>query len=243
MPPGGLARPLLGHLAALNGLLAAVNLVPAFPLDAGRALRAVLWVVRGDFVWATSVSSRLGGACGLLTIGLGILVILGNGTPVLGLALLLAGFVVRAAAAQTLRQSVTRASLAGVPVRDFMDENPVTVQRALSISALAQDFIYKHQLSMLPVVDGDRLLGYVTARSVKETPRDEWSRQSIGTIVLPFSSDNTVTPETDAVEALDKMARTGTTRLMVVEQGRLAGVVGLQDLAQSLRASALPDSD
>ena len=242
-PSGSLARLLLGHLAALNGLLAAVNLVPAFPLDAGRALRAALWAGRGDFIWATAVSSRLGSACGLAAIGLGILVILGDGAPVLGLGLLLAGFVVRAAAAQTLRQLMTRASLAGVPVRNLMNENPVTVQRALSISALAQDFIYKHQLSMLPVVDGDRLLGYVTARSVKATPRDEWSRQSIGTIVLPFSSDNTVAPETDAVEALDKMARTGHTRLMVVEHGRLAGVVALQDLAQTLPAAALPDSD
>ena len=94
----------------------------------------------------------------------------------------------------------------------------------------------------LPVVDGDRLLGYVTARHVKQLPRDEWARQTIGSIVVPFSTENTVSPETDAVEALDKMTRTGNTRLMVVEQGRLAGVIGLQDLAQSLQSSPLPES-
>lgn len=241
--PGTLPRVLLGHLAALNGVLAAINLLPAYPLDAGRALRAVLWALRGDLGWATSLSSRLGSAFGLASIALGILVILSNGAPVLGIALLLLGFVVRTAAAQTYRQLVTRSSLSGVPVRDFMNENPITVQRALSISSLADDFIYKHHLSMLPVVDGDKLIGYVTARTIKEMPRDEWARQSIGTIVLPFSKDNTVTPETDAVEALDKMTRSGNTRLMVIEQGRLAGVVALQDLAQSLHAAPLPGPD
>ena len=241
--PGGLVRVLLGHLAALNGLIAAVNLVPAFPLDAGRALRAVLWALRGDFGWATATSSRIGGVFGLVAIAMGILVILGSGAPVLGLALLLAGFVLRTAANQAFRQLAARSSLAGIRVRDLMNDKPITVQRALSISALAKDFIYKHHLSMLPVVDGDRLLGYVTLSRVKEMPRDEWSRQSIGTIVLPFSKDNTVSPDTDAVDALDKMTRTGNTRLMVVDDGRLAGVVALQDLAQTLRTGAFGRAD
>jgi CBS domain-containing protein len=111
-----------------------------------------------------------------------------------------------------------------------MDENPITVQRALSIAALAEDFIYKHQLKMLPVVDGDRLMGYVTAQRVKELPREEWSRQSIGTIALPFSAETTVGPDTEAIEALDKMTRSGLSRLMVVDQERLAGTVSLQAL-------------
>jgi CBS domain-containing protein len=184
------------------------------------------------------VASRVGGLIGLTAVALGILVILGDGAPVAGLTILLFGFTLRTAAVQSHRHLIARSSLAGLPVRRFMDENPITVQRALSITSLAEDFIYKHHLSMLPVVDGDRLLGYVTAERVRELPRDEWSRQSIGTIILPFSSENTVTPETDAVEALDKMTSNGSTRLMVVDQGRLAGVVALNDLARSLQPEA-----
>ena len=185
----------------------------------------------------------MGSASGLVAIALGILVILSNGAPVGGIALLLFGFVLRSAAAQSHRHLVTRSSLEGVPVRHFMDDHPIAVQRVLSIDSLAEDFIYKHHLSMLPVVDGDRLLGYVTARRVKQLPRDEWARQTIGSIVVPFSNENTVSPDSDAIEALDKMTHTGISRLMVVEQGRLAGIIGLQDLAQGLHSSPLPDSD
>lgn len=229
-------RALTTHLALLNALLTGINLVPAFPLDAGRALRATLWALKGDLGWATSTSSRLGSGFGLGMIVAGILVILGNDAPVMGLALLLAGFVLRSAAGSSYQHLMTRSSLAGIPVRQLMDDKPITVQRALSISSLVDDFIYEHQLKMLPVVDGERLLGYVTAQHVKELPREEWSRQSIGTIVVPLSSDDTVSPDTDAMEALDKMTRTGNTRLMVVEGGELAGMLALHDLLGRLRS-------
>ncbi len=242
LPPESLGATGAGHLAGLNAALAVINLLPAYPLDAGRALRAVIWALKGDFGFATGLAARLGSVFGLAAVALGILIILGDNAPVLGVALLLFGFTLRTAAVHSHRHMVARSSLAGVPVRRFMDENPITVQRALSITSLAEDFIYKHHLSMLPVVDGDKLLGYVTAQRVRELPRDEWSRQSIGTIILPFSSENTVSPDTDAVEALDKMTSTGNTRLMVVERGRLAGVVALQDLGKSLQPEAAPEA-
>lgn len=228
--PGSPQASLLASVSFLNGLLAAINLLPAFPLDGGRALRSVLWLLRGDLGWATTTSARLGSAAGLAAIVLGILVILGDGAPVAGIALLLFGFMLRSAAGTTYQHLVTRSLLRGIPVSQLMDDKPITVQRALSVSSLVDDFIYEHQLKMLPVVDGEQLLGYVTAQRVKQLPREEWSRQSIGTIVVPSSTDNTVSPDTDAMEALDKMTRTGNTRLLVVEGGRLAGVLALHDL-------------
>jgi Zn-dependent protease len=221
---------LLLYLAALNAGLAFLNLIPAFPLDGGRALRAVLWTLREDFSWAATISVRLGSTFGLFLVILGIYIILSDGGPVGGMTTLLLGFTLRNAATFSYRDLLARRSLHGVAVSRFMDENPITVQRALSIAALAEDFIYKHQLKMLPVVDGDRLMGYVTAERVKELPREEWSRQSIGTIALPFSAETTVGPDTEAIEALDKMTRSGLSRLMVVDQERLAGTVSLQAL-------------
>ncbi len=229
---------LLIFLAALNGAVGFLNLVPAFPLDGGRALRAVLWTLRGDFGWATTLCVRLGSTFGLFLLVIGIYVILSDGGPVGGMTALLLGFMLRNAATYSFSDLLARRSLEGVAVRSLMDENPITVQRALSIAALAEDFIHKHQLKMLPVVDGDRLLGYVTAQRLKELPRDEWSRQSIGTITLPFSADTTVGPETDAIEALDKMTRSGLSRLMVVDDERLAGTVSLQDLLGASAAAS-----
>jgi Zn-dependent protease len=188
---------LLLYLAALNAAIALLNLVPAFPLDGGRALRAILWTLRNDFSWATTISVRLGSTFGLFLLILGIYIVLSDGGPVSGMTALLIG---------------------------------LTLRNAATFSYRDLHFIYKHQLKMLPVVDGDRLMGYVTAQRVKEMPREEWSRQSIGTIALPFSAETTVGPETEAIEALDKMTRSGLSRLMVVDHERLAGTVSLQAL-------------
>lgn len=235
-PEGSVIGVVLAHLAAINAVVGALNLVPAFPLDGGRALRSLLWLLNGDFGWATTVSARLGSGLGLGLAAFGIFLILSNGSPVGGLTTLLLGITLRSAATTSYRHLQTRRSLGNVPVRQLMDENPIAVQRALSVSSLVEDFIYKHQLKMLPVVDGDRLLGYVTAQRVKQVPREEWSRQSIGTIAVPFSSADTVGPETAASEALDKMTLTGMSRLMVVDNERLAGTIALQDLLRSLQA-------
>jgi len=236
-PDGSVLGVLLGYLAAINAMLGVLNLVPAFPLDGGRALRAVLWMLRGEFSWATTVSARLASGLGLALAAMGIFLILSDGTPVGGLTALLLGFTLRSAATTSYRHLLTRRSLGSIPVRQLMDENPITVQRALSVSSLVEDFIHKHQLKMLPVVDGERLLGYVTAQRVKQVPREEWARQSIGTIAMPFSSNDTVGPDTAASEALDRMTHTGLTRLMVVDNDRLAGTITLQDLLRSLQAA------
>ena len=243
VPEGSVPAVVLGYLAAMNGIVGALNLVPAFPLDAGRALRAVLWMLNGDFGWATTVSARLGSALGIGLAVIGIFMILSDGSPFGGLIILLLGFTLRSAATTSYRHLLTRRSLGGVAVRQLMDENPITVQRALSVSSLVEDFIYKHHLKMLPVVDGERLLGYVTAQRVKQVPRAEWSRQSIGTIAVPFSQADTVGPETAASEALDKMTSSGMSRLMVVDQGRLAGTIALQDLLRSLQGGGRAQSD
>jgi Zn-dependent protease len=243
LAPGSTTVVPLGYLAALNFAIGLLNLVPAFPLDAGRALRSVLWTLRSDFGWATTVSVRLGTAFGLFLIAVGIFLILGSGAPVAGLTTLLVGFTIRGAATTSYRHLLTRLSLGSVPVSRLMDENPITVQRALSVASLVDDFIYKHQLKMLPVVDGERLLGYVTAQHVKQVPRAEWPRQSIGTITVPFSPEVTVEPGTAALEALDKMTRTGLTRLMVVDEDRLAGTIALQDLLRTLRTTSAREAE
>ena len=235
--PGGIQQAVLNLLALFNGALTFLNLVPAFPLDAGRALRSALWALRGDFEWATAVASSLGGIAGVACITLGVFVILGNGAPAVGMMLLLIGLMLRRAVRTSYRHRLTRDALRGVEVAQLMDTNPITVQRAVPVDSLADDFIYRHQLKMLPVVDGDRLMGYVNEQQVKRLPREEWQRQSIGTIVLPASSDNTVSPSTGALEALDVMTRHGHSRLLVVDSGRLAGVIGLQDILERLQTA------
>jgi CBS domain-containing protein len=83
---------------------------------------------------------------------------------------------------------------------------------------------------MFPVVDGDRLVGCVTTRDVKRLPREEWERQTVGSIVEGCTAENSVGPDADAMEALARMSRTGVSRLMVVDGDRLLGILALKDL-------------
>lgn len=220
------------HLGFLNAMLALFNLAPAFPLDGGRMLRAVFWGWKKDLRWATRVSAGIGGGFGLLLIGLGVLAAVSvPGGAFSGLWLVLLGLFVRSAAASAYQQLLLRQSLAGEPVSRFMQADPVTVPRAISVLDLVQSYIYRHHYKMFPVVDDSgRLLGCVTTRQVRELPRDEWERQTVGSLAERCNPENTVRADTDAMEALAQMSRSGVSRLMVVEDDRLLGILSLKDL-------------
>jgi Zn-dependent protease/CBS domain-containing protein len=219
----------LGYLAAANGMLAVFNLIPAFPLDGGRVLRAALWHWKKSLRWATRVTSTLGSFFGLAMMGLGILSVLNQQWG--GLWFLLLGLFVRNAAQMSYQQLLLRRALEGEPVSRFMQAQPVTVPRGISVEELVQDYIYRYHFKMYPVLDDSgRLIGCVNTRQVKELPREEWDRQTVGALAEKCRPENTVAPETDAMQALSAMSRTGASRLMVVEGDRLLGILTLKDL-------------
>ena len=115
-----------------------------------------------------------------------------------------------------------------------MQTEPVVVSRALSVADLVEHYVYRHHHKLFPVVDGERLLGCVSTQAIQQLPQDEWARQSVNAIMQPCSDDNTIAPDADAVEALARMSRTGSSRLMVAEEGRLLGTVAMKDLLQFL---------
>jgi Zn-dependent protease/CBS domain-containing protein len=218
-----------GLLGGLNAMLALFNLVPAFPLDGGRMLRAVLWGWSGNLRRATRIASTIGAGFGLLLVGLGLISTIRGSWS--GLWLVLVGFFVRNAAQASYQQLLLRRTLEGEPVSRFMQTDPVTVPRAISVLDLVQGYIYRYHFKMFPVVDdGGRLLGCVTTRQVRELPREEWDRQTVGALAERCGSENTVRADTDAMQALATMSRTGASRLMVVDGDRLLGILALKDL-------------
>jgi Zn-dependent protease/CBS domain-containing protein len=219
----------LGCLGILNALLALLNLIPAFPLDGGRLLRALLWGWRGSLRWATQVSAGVGSGFGLLLIGLGVVSVL-NGI-LFGVWLFVLGLFVRNAATASYQNLLLRHALEGEPVSRFMRPDPVTVPRAISVLELVQSYLSRYQFKMFPVVDdAGRLLGCVTSRQVRALPRDEWERQTVGSLAERCSPENSIPPGTDAMEALSRMSRTGTSGLMVVDGDRLLGILSPKDL-------------
>jgi Zn-dependent protease/CBS domain-containing protein len=233
---GGVPEAVLGvtrYLAFINGLLAAFNVIPAFPLDGGRVLRAALWYWKADLRWATRIASQVGVSFAYILIALGVLNVLG-GNFVGGMWWFLIGLFLRGAASAGYYQLETRRAMEGEPVRRFMVADPVTVSPDISVRAFVDDYVYTSHHDLYPVSEGPRLLGCVGIREVREAPRDKWDWMTVGRIATPCSEENTIDASADAVKALSRMQRSDNSRLMVTENGQLVGIVTLKDMLKLL---------
>lgn len=227
------ATAVFSYLMWINFILVLFNLVPAFPLDGGRVLRSALWAAKGSLHWATRISSTIGGGFGFLLIILGIFSFF-RGNLIGGVWWFILGMFLRNASRMSFEQLLLREALAGEPVRHFMRENPVTVPSSATIREVVDHYVYRYHHKLFPVVDNGALLGCITINRIKEVPREEWERRTVGELARGCNSENTVSPETDAVRALARMHRSGASRLLVVENGRLTGILSLKDLLQFL---------
>ncbi|HTP05477.1 MAG TPA: site-2 protease family protein [Nitrospirota bacterium] len=227
-----LSTPVAGvidYLVAINLFLAAFNLLPAFPLDGGRVLRAALWQWKKNMRWATRIASRIGTGFGIFLILVGIFyVVMGN--IINGIWLFMIGMFLRNAAQMSYQQVLIRKALEGETVQHFMKKDPVTVPSSISIKELVEDYIYNYHYKMYPVVEGGELIGCITSRQVKDIPRDQWAARTVGDAKIRSSPENTIAPAADALQALSVMSRTGNSRLMVVDDGRLVGIITLKDI-------------
>jgi len=233
----GLAMPVNGvldYLAFINLILAGFNILPAFPLDGGRVLRAILWGIKGNLRWATRITSQIGVGFGILLIVMGIFNIL-RGNFIGGMWWFLIGMFLRGTAKASYQQLLIRRALEGEPVRRFMKTDPTTVLPFITLNELVEDYVYRHHFKMFPVVEkGGKLIGCVTTKNVKEVPREAWNSRKVGEIASECSPENTIEENTDAMEALSTMNRNGASRLMVVKKGRLVGVIALKDMLKFL---------
>jgi Zn-dependent protease/predicted transcriptional regulator len=221
------------YLAMINAMLAGFNMLPAFPLDGGRVLRSILWHLKGNLKWATRIASGIGSFFGLFLIFVGVFDVI-TGNFISGMWSFLIGLFLKKAAETSYQQLITRRALEGVSLRHFMSRDPVTVGPSISIANLVEDYIYKHHFKMYPVIDNNQLTGCITTRQVKEIPKDRWASTTVGEAVVTCDIDNTIGPDEDVATALSRMLKNNSSRLMVVEQGRLLGIIALKDLMEFL---------
>ena len=113
-------------------------------------------------------------------------------------------------------------------------QSVTTIGPQATVQELVQDYVYRHHHKMFPVVRDGSLEGCVTTREIREVPREEWNTRTVGEIAAECTDDNTVSSGADTTEALAKMNRGGLSRLMVVEDGKLAGVIALKDIMRFL---------
>jgi CBS domain-containing protein len=217
------------YLALLNLILAGFNLVPAFPLDGGRVLRSALWYWKKDLRWATRWATQSGSGFGALLMLFGTLNVI-MGDVISGLWQFMIGMFLRSAAQTSYQQVMIRKVLEGETVARLMKKDPVTVPAGISLRELVEEYVYAYHYKMYPVMEGQDLVGCISTRQVKEVPRNEWERRTVKEMALRCSPQNAIAPDTDAVQVLSVMNRTGNSRLLVVDKGRLVGIISLKDI-------------
>ncbi len=221
------------YLATLNLVLAAFNMLPAFPMDGGRVLRALIWMGTGRPDRATFVAARigLGFAIFLMVTGVAIALIAGVAG---GLWWVLIGFFIYSAAQSSLSDMEARRRLGGHAIREVMARRIETAPAEMTLDAFVHQRLYASHHGMYPVMDGDRLVGVVEPNDILGTPRERWGQATLGQVCRPLEEAASADPEDDAFAVLERMRRSGAVRMLILDQGRLAGMVTLQDLLQRL---------
>jgi Zn-dependent protease/CBS domain-containing protein len=223
-------------LGYTNLILLAFNLLPALPLDGGRVLRAALWYFRGDLQWATSVASTIGRGFGFLLIGLGVFMFIVEGAFSGAWLAFIGWFLLQAATAEA-RYIATRQALDGLRVRDVMVRQPVTVDADLSLGQFMDDVASLRRYTTYPVLDDGHPVGLLAFRSVAGVPRDQWNSHTVREAMIPRDAVSLLDEDEPAIDALARLSTSDVNRGLVVDNGRLAGLLSITDLARALEVN------
>ncbi len=214
----------IGYLTWINLALGIFNLVPGFPLDGGRILRAFLWWRTGSLTRATKVASDFGKGFAMAIMILGALQIFA-GALINGLWFIFIGMFLRGMSVQGYEQLVMRKSLEGVQVDEVMVREVVSVPSDLPIDQLVHDYFLHYAYRGFPVVDNGRVLGVVSIAAVRQLPREVYDNRRVADIMTPLQEDLLIEGNASLAEALMKMSREEQDRLLVLQGDRLAGLV------------------
>jgi Zn-dependent protease/CBS domain-containing protein len=213
----------LTYLAIVNLLVAVFNMLPAFPLDGGRVLRALLWMRSGDLVQATHSAARVGQLLSFGLIALGAFRLFGG--DFFGVWLMLIGWFVMQAGSAGVAQASLRQALGGLRVREVMTAEVKTVPATTTLHDLIEQYFIRYTYGGYPVVKDGRVVGLVTLRELRNAPLGDRATTPVERVMTPLSTALVVDPDTPVVDALERMASTGAGRLVVLERDRLAGLI------------------
>lgn len=234
----GAAFEVISYLAMINLVLALFNLVPAFPLDGGRILRAYLWKRSGNVLSATQIAARSGSIFAYFLMCLGILALF-QGALLAGLwQLLIGGFVLIAARASYVSQRA-RAVFEGKSVADLMTRNAITVGPEMKLTEFAHDIVLTHNVTFVPVVEADVLLGHIEQSVLARIDRENWETTRVGDVFVGLEADSMVSPDLLVTDLFNIISSTGHRKFMVVTDHQLLGIITLADLSKYLTPTNL----
>ena len=236
---------IFGYLAWINVALGAFNLLPGFPLDGGRVLRALWWWKTGSVMEATRVASNWGKGFAFALMIFGGLQIFA-GSLIGGVWLIFIGMFLRGMAEGTYQELALRKSMEGTRAEDIMTRDVVTAAADLPIRQLISNFFLHYGYRGFPVTANGKVLGVISLSNVKDMSEDERADKTVGEAMTPLQREMTVAPETSVEEALKRMAEKNLGRLVVMRDDHMVGIItrtGLLRFLEIKRALKSPQAE
>jgi Zn-dependent protease/CBS domain-containing protein len=237
---------LLVWLGPINVVIGIFNLIPAFPLDGGRVLRAALWRSSGKVGDATLRACAIGQAIGWAFIVLGIAMSFGLNVPffgsglVAGMWLAFIGWFVRAGAAQATGKLAIDEALVGHVVGEVMRRDGHAVSPDLPLTAFVHDHLIRDNERALPVVLGDHLLGLVSSSDLRVVPTGNWPWTRVSSVMRPEALLVVTSPHEPLGVAFHRLVQEDVAQLPVLESGRLVGMLHRRDIVRWLELTWSP---
>jgi Zn-dependent protease/CBS domain-containing protein len=220
---------LLGYLGVMNVLLGLFNLVPGFPLDGGRVLRAIVWKVSGNVHMATRVATFVGQVIAYLLIFIGLLFFF-EGNLIDGLWLGFIGWFLLNGAQSASAQDTLATIFSNVTVSQVMNPSPATVPANISLQRLVDEFLLPQGWRSACVLQGDRFAGLITLSSVRHIPREDWSQTPVGLAMVPVEKLHIVSPEQSFEKVFPLMVHQDVNQVPVVAADQLVGILSREDV-------------
>jgi CBS domain-containing protein len=228
----------LAWLGYINILLGVFNLLPAFPLDGGRILQSLIWLRTGDRLRATNIAARIGMGFAFLLIAYGLLTFFAAGGLFGGVWSVFLGWFLLSAARSEQTGALMRQALSGISVAEVMTPNPVQAPDDISVEEALHGYILTSRHSTFPTHDGSgQLSGLLTLAALKNVAPNARATTLIKEIICPLDRVSTVRPADPAANLLSVSDGCSEGRTLVVDNGRLVGIISPSDINRLLQRS------
>jgi Zn-dependent protease/predicted transcriptional regulator len=226
----------LQYLSAINLGVGLFNLLPGFPLDGGRVLRSLLWALTHDILKATRWASRSGQFIGWAMVAFAVAGVLGGQTGLIWFGLV--GWFIASLAGQAYRQQEVRSRLEGLVVRSVMTPSPVHVDGDMTLQTLVQTHFLGGHHTRYPVMYAGSITGLVTLSEVKAVAQPDWPYVSVNDVVNRDLDQLVVAADAPVELLVRRLAGDKPGALLVVEDGRMVGIVTRADVLSLLERTS-----
>lgn len=219
----------LEYLGIINLSLGIFNLLPGFPLDGGRVLRAALWAATGDILKATRWASRMGQIIGMLLVGVAVFgVVLGRSLDLVWFGVI--GWFISGLATAAYHQQVLRTRLSAIKVAEVMSTVPELIDAETALDHFAHGYLLAGEHQHFAVIREGAIVGLIGMENLKSVPPVDWPQTRVGDVAYSDLAGVVVPPDATVESILPRLEPDGPGAVLVQEGGRLAGVVTRADV-------------